>query len=230
MQVNSNQNNILILGGMGSRASTKFLMHAYDFIKGIDDHLLPRVILDNSTDIPSRGRYFEGIGENPAPKIIERINEYEEKYVIQRIYIPCNTVHLLKDELIQYKDKWVDLPTTVIKSLVQEKYKNVLIVGSKATIESKLYRDQRDVNFEYADLEINKVFVAEIYERKKGNTWNRNKNKSIIERLYKKYDAVLLACTELEEFECVIPVISSLRLYAEELARNMIQEARSNVD
>jgi aspartate/glutamate racemase len=214
---------ILILGGMGSRASTKFLSIAYDLLVDVDDHMLPRIILDNSTDIPSRGLYFLGRGEDPTPIMLERLRTYKKNYNLEAIYIPCNTVHLLKNRLAEFKSLWVDLPNTVIRYIKAAGHKKVLLVGSKATLASNLYKSDKNLSIIHASKEINEIFEAEIYQRKMGLTINEKQNISVLDTLKEEFDAILLACTELEVFEYSIPIISSTNVYAAELASHILK-------
>jgi aspartate/glutamate racemase len=214
---------ILVLGGMGSRASTYFLKKAYDHLIGYDDHNLPRVILDNSSDIPSRGRYFAGNGADPTPELLDRLTHYAQNFNISAIYIPCNTVHLLFDRVPEFHRLWVHLPNTIIGMLKKKKYEKILVVGSTASLHNNLYQSDSAIKFDHANEFINKTFLNEIYIRKKGLEFESREHLRSISTVSTDYDAILLACTELEPFKFQIPVISSTELYSKHLAQHMLQ-------
>ena len=223
-----NDSTILILGGMGSRASTTFLKRAYDHLIGYDDYNLPRVILDNSSDIPSRGLYFAGKGPDPTPLMNKRMAHYEQNFNLSAIYMPCNTVHLLYDKLRAFHHLWVHLPDTVLTSLKEKSYEKVLVVGSSASLKYNLYKRNADIQLDHADTMINETFITEIYNRKKGIDFSSESHLSALSVVSKNYDAILLACTELETFNFHIPVISSTDLYAKHLAEHMLALTNAN--
>jgi aspartate/glutamate racemase len=218
---------ILVLGGMGSRASTSFLKRAYDHLVGYDDHNLPRVILDNSSDIPSRGLYFAGKGPDPTPAMIERMTHYKKNFRLSAIYVPCNTAHLLFDRLPDFHQLWVHLPNTIITTLKAKGYKKVLVVGSTASTKYDLYRGDEEIQIDHASTSTNTTFVKEIYDRKKGLDFKSDKHLLPLSIISDDYDAILLACTELEPFNFNIPIISSIDLYSKHLAEHMLKFQRA---
>lgn len=133
-----------ILGGMGTLATTNFLveMNKRYFPENDQDYF--NYILMNHADIPDRTEYIlDPTKPNPVECVIEDVhmlNQLKPEFII----MPCNTIHYFFDDI----QKETDIPILNMIDLtveyISEHYKSVRKVGlfaTEGTLQSGIYEN-----------------------------------------------------------------------------------------
>jgi len=134
-----------ILGGMGTLATTNFLveMNKRYFPENDQDYF--NYILMNHADIPDRTEYIlDPTKPNPVESVIEDVhmlNQLKPNFII----MPCNTIHYFFDDI----QKETDIPILNMIDLtveyISEHYKSVRKVGlfaTEGTLQSGIYENE----------------------------------------------------------------------------------------
>ena len=110
-----------------------------------DQEHLP-VVTASIPQIPDRTAAFRGLGESPLPALIA-IGERLKRAGAGLVVMPCNTAHLWFEPLQQALDlpmlHLVDAALDETVALVRPGAR-VGLLGTAATVESRLYTDRRD--------------------------------------------------------------------------------------
>ena len=83
--------------GVAPWATLGFLRALYGLVPASKDWHYPHVLTDINTKLPSRGRHLELGERNPAPYILETIEELAAQGATCAV-VPCNTAHILFDQ------------------------------------------------------------------------------------------------------------------------------------
>lgn len=196
MKSNINKKTIGILGGMGSYSTLYFfkkLLDSYDVEKEWER---PRIIIDNYCTLPSRVRAI--IYNENYDKVLKGIIDSINKLLLYNpthIVIPCNTAHSFLDEVYKEipssKSKIINLIDLVLKEC--KKYKEVNILCSEGTKDSKVYEKNNKINIKYGDLNTIRNYIEKV---------KTNKYSEIIDNFvyflnsFSDYPTIL-GCTEL---------------------------------
>ena len=135
-----------VLGGMGPLATLDFLRKVLDATPAqVDQDHLP-VVTSSIPQVPDRTAAFRGLGESPLPALIAS-GERLKRAGAGLIVIPCNTAHLWFEPLQQALGvpmlHLIDTALDETVALVRPGAR-VGLMGTAATIESRLYTDRRD--------------------------------------------------------------------------------------
>lgn len=134
-----------ILGGMGPAAGGFLHQTIIARITSAEkDSDYPQILLYSNTDIPNRVDAFFEKGPSPASAIIESLNKMH-LFGVNEVLIACNTAHIWYDE-IQSKTKQsivhlIDLTVNHIHDSLQPSVAKVLVLGTGATLKTRLYQD-----------------------------------------------------------------------------------------
>ena len=135
------KNFFVILGGMGSLATTGFLNEMNKIHKAEKDQGYLNYLLFNHADVPDRTDYILGKTEdNPANYLLEDIRQADQMdpdfYVIA-----CNTAHYFYDDLQKATNKpIINMPGLVLEELNKLGHKSRIgLFATQGTIESGLY-------------------------------------------------------------------------------------------
>jgi len=194
-----------ILGGMGPQAT----INLYKAI--IDKSIKEYNVRDNS-------EFPEMLIRNHSPKTVldnnslcvlrDDILDQVEKLLsndVDFFVIPCNTIHIFTDDIRQRFDTpFVSILESVVEEIKTTDIRDIAIVGSKTTIQNKLYENPLRENG-YDNLYIpdedkqNKlVDIIESIISKGANIEDANKLDIILDSLAAKgAKSVVLGCTEL---------------------------------
>lgn len=135
-----------VLGGMGPLATLDFLRKVLDATPAqVDQDHVP-VVTSSIPQVPDRTAAFRGLGESPLPALIAS-GERLKRAGAGLIVIPCNTAHLWFEPLQQALGvpmlHLIDAALDETVALVRPGAR-VGLLGTAATIESRLYTDRRD--------------------------------------------------------------------------------------
>ena len=135
-----------VLGGMGPLATLDFLRKLLDAPPARADQEHLPVVTASIPQIPDRTAAFRGLGESPLPALIA-IGERLKRAGAGLVVMPCNTAHLWFEPLQQALDlpmlHLVDAALDETVALVRPGAR-VGLLGTAATVESRLYTDRRD--------------------------------------------------------------------------------------
>lgn len=135
-----------VLGGMGPLATLDFLRKVLDATPAqVDQDHVP-VVTSSIPQVPDRTAAFRGSGESPLPALVAS-GERLKRAGAGLIVIPCNTAHLWFEPL----QKALGLPMLHLIDAALDETDTLVAAGAKvgllgtaATIESRLYVDRRD--------------------------------------------------------------------------------------
>jgi len=191
-----------ILGGMGPEATAFFLT---EFVKcrhaTCDQEHVPIIAL-SCPDIPDRSSYLLSGGISPLPKLQEYVSLLESSGA-KCIVIACNTAHFwLKDLNFQPSTTVIDMIKCTVNSIIKRKIKNICILATDGTINSKLYQNSLSrygVRFTVPNKEQQKYVMSSIYQIKSGlNVDVMGFADAVINPLQSEgVDCFLMGCTEL---------------------------------
>ena len=216
-----------ILGGMGPQASCEL----YRLINTLS---IREYGAQKNDEFP-----YLRISSLPVPDLISN-QENKEKTIamahkeakalllsgVTDIVMPCNTMHLYADSIIDCLDlQFHALPEIVLSEAQNKKYSQVLILGTNTTIKSELYQSifkKHNISYVEPDETLVELSVQVIVNTISGIENPQLKQLFLDEVLsvvnLHKVDSILLACTELpiaiQNPIGNLPLLSSLELAA----------------
>lgn len=189
-----------IIGGVGSKASAYFYDMIIDntLVNNDQEHL--NMIIFNHAGIPDRTSYIlDNNKECPLDYLIEDAKKLES-LGCKMIAIPCNTSCYFHKEVQESVNIPVlSLVDDTVKYLNDNNIKEVYVLATTGTINTRLYQDACDkynINYEVPNTDIQSKVMSVIYDYVKNgknvdiSLWNE-----IVRDAKDKY--VMLGCTEL---------------------------------
>lgn len=193
-----------VLGGMGTYATVHLFKQYADIFEAEKEWDRPRIIIDNRCTMPSRVRaclYNEKVDE-----LVEEMTDSIGRMIdsgCTRIILACNTSHLflpaIYEKLPEAKGKVLSIIDECVKVLSEEKERQVYLLASEGTIDSKIYQNALEKILGGTCLTPQKdeyVLLRECIEAVKQNKYT-DEVKNIFIELVNRYDACILGCTEL---------------------------------
>jgi aspartate racemase len=181
-----------ILGGMGPRATVKFLQEVVNNTEAEKDWDHVHTLVEFAVDIPSRGRHIMLNEESPVEGMKAACFRLMSAGC-SKIFVPCNSAHFFYEEVVS----GTNIPWVNMLKMVADKakiYKKVLILGAYTTIIKKTYdkylnntcylSDNNPVFDLIENVKVGKEILPELL-----------KVKDLVEET--TADCVVLACTEL---------------------------------
>lgn len=193
-----NNNYLLgILGGMGPKATNYF----YDLLidktnASCDQEHINSIILSHAT-MPDRTSYIlDNTKDNPYPLLLNDI-KLLENLGVKMIIIPCNTCTYFYDKLKENTNVILrNMITDTVNYIKNNNYKNVCIMATKGTIESRLYQTKlEEYNINYVIANTDKVMNIIYNYIKKGKKVSKELFNDVVKDI--KADIFILGCTEL---------------------------------
>lgn len=193
-----------IIGGMGSEATVEVFNRIVKRTQHKNDQEHMRICILNNSIIPDRTKAILDNEENPIPYINNSIMDLD-KIGVKYFIIPCNTAHYFVKDFIFSSATFISMiEETLILINNSYKNKNICILGTKGTINTKVYHNHplaTNLNFIYAS-ESEKDIVMEVI-----NGTKEDKDKVVLkDMLYSVIKSIsdktqntlfVLACTEL---------------------------------
>ncbi len=192
-----------VLGGMGTYATINLFNQYAEIFKAEKEWDRPRIIIDNRCTMPSRVRallYHE--------KVDELISEMAESmdYLLKagatRIILACMTSHLFLPKIYQkvpeIEDKVINLIQICVDNIVQDKVREVFLLGSEGTIDSNIFQDalKKYKITCHVPTKEEYTIVRECIEAVKQNKYSTDIKKKFTE-LMNRFPYTILGCSEL---------------------------------
>lgn len=201
--MSKNDFTIGVLGGMGTFATVHFFQQYAELFEAEKEWERPRIIIDNRCTMPSRVRAF--LYNENKELLVDEMTESMEHLVVagcNRIILACNTSHLFLPQIYQripeLEKSVVHIIRTCVEKIADDGLKEVFLLGSEGTIDSKIYQKalaKEKINC-LCPQEVEYTKLRECIEAVKQNKYTE-KTKKIFLELVNRCDACILGCTEL---------------------------------
>lgn len=193
-----------VIGGLGPLATAYYLQLLVDMGKAECDQDHMEVYMYSCPQIPDRTEYMlhPETAESPLPKMLELFKKLEADQV-KAVTMPCVTAHYFWEEIAEECNvPIIHIVKETVKYLKQRNIKNVGVMATDGTIQTKLFQnelEQEGMRAIIPDRCNQEKVMRVIYEQVK-------KGKPIDEQLVYEVKAhlqengaevMLLACTEL---------------------------------
>lgn len=199
-----NEFTIGVLGGMGTYATINLFKQYAEVFSAEKEWERPRIIIDNRCTMPSRVRAF--LYNENVDELVTKMCESIRNLIMAgstKIILACNTSHLFLDRCFTFypecKPYIVNIIEECVKQIKEDDVKQVSILGSEATIESRVYQNLLDKNhISYiTPNEKDYLKVRKCIEAVKQNKYNNDIEDTFIELIGSNNTPCILGCTEL---------------------------------
>lgn len=211
-----------ILGGVGPQTTSKVYLSVIDLIRKRGGEKYPPMVIYNLPFpfIIEDEAIIQGINsEKMIPYLIAGAKILEKSGVDFGI-LPCNTLHkYIEDIRKAVKFPFLSILEETAQALKERRVKNVGILATKTTIESKIYEVAlrgNGINILYPSEDEQNIINNIIIELLGGmkNNLQKEKIESVCNTLHKQgVDVILLACTDLQliasDIKIHIPIIDT---------------------
>lgn len=188
-----------ILGGMGPAATVDVFNKFVESTKATKDQEHIPLLISSIPDIPDRTEAILNGGKDPFKKMAKYLKKLEDAGA-KCIIMPCNTAHFWFDKLKAIsKVEMISIIDSAIKELKIRGKKNIGILATYGTLETKLYQNALTENGFTLILSNNQDNVMKsIYTFKAGDLKSaedlmKEQAKSLFD---KGAEVVILGCTE----------------------------------
>jgi len=227
-----------IIGGMGPETSSKFYLDIIERSRK-NCNSYPAIITD-SISVPfslEKDLIQESKNENRLLPLLKGSIKRLNKLGIDFIVIPCNTAHIFINELKkESKVPVVSIIEETVKIVKKRGFRNVGLLATKKTVDSKLYENILIENgidvilpTEEEQKNISRIIIRIL--RNKAYKEEKKILKKIIENLIKRgSEAIILGCTDLQiiltkdEFE--VELLDSMKILAESTFQRIVDFER----
>lgn len=226
-----------ILGGVGPDTTSKVYLSVIDLIRKNNKKYYPSITIYNLPWPFALENEMIIKGKNSEKMIPYLVNGAKilEKSGASFGILPCNTLHKhIKEIRASVKIPFLSILEETTLKLKILKIKNVGMLASQTTIDSKIYSDVLDkngINILYPNKNeqnsINKIIV-ELVRGKSSKRYGK-KIEQICNSLYKKgARSILLACTDLQlatpNVNSPIPIIDTTEILIQASVRELIKK------
>ncbi len=192
-----------IIGGMGTLASTQFIVDMNRLYSPDEDQKYLNYILYNYADVPDRTAYIlDDSEDDPAPCLIEAVKAVESLGT-EFVVIACNTAHYFIDEIKKETDVPIlNMLDVTGDALRQHDAERIGIMATRGTFNSKLYHQVIEgagmTVVEPGELLQEKI-MSLIYDDVKENNRVDKEKFQVVLNEFKALGAeiIVLGCTEL---------------------------------
>jgi aspartate racemase len=225
-----------IVGGIGPETTSKFYLELIEKSRMVCDSY-PSIIIDSISFPFSLEEEIiqESKNENKIFPILKESIARFNKIGVNLIVIPCNTVHVFIDGLRKESNvPIISIIDETIKRIKDGNYRNVGLLASKKTIDSKLYEIPMKKNgtniilpTDKEQKEISKIIIETI--RNKITEKRKNVIKEVIKNLIKRgSDVVVLGCTDLQiilnNYEFDVELLDSFEILLESTFQRIMKK------
>lgn len=196
-----NNYKIGVLGGLGPLATAIFLERVINLTDSDNDQNNVDMIILNHSSVPDRTDFLLNRScENPIPYLINDANMLENLGV-KYIALPCNTAHAFYDEISSNIGiELINMVSDTINECVNKNYKKVGLMGTRGTINSKIYdkyNDNLDILIPNNEIQ-NKIDEFIFGKVKKNINVDYDEFNDVLNYFYENdCDGIILGCTEL---------------------------------
>ena len=135
-----------VLGGMGTYATINMFKQYASVFPAEKEWERPRIVIDNRCTMPSRVRAY--LYHEKVDELIDEMSE-SMKYLVDtgcnKIILACNTSHLflpkIYEKVPELQEKIVNIIDVTVNKIVKDDVKEVFLIGSEGTIDSRIYQD-----------------------------------------------------------------------------------------
>ncbi len=192
-----------IIGGMGTLASTQFIVDMNRLYSPDEDQKYLNYILYNYADVPDRTAYIlDDSEDDPSPYLIEAVKAVESLGT-EFVVIACNTAHYFIDEIKKETDVPIlNMLDVTGDALRQHDAERIGIMATRGTFNSKLYHQVIEgagmTVVEPGELLQEKI-MSLIYDDVKENNRVDKEKFQVVLNEFKALGAeiIVLGCTEL---------------------------------
>lgn len=192
-----------IIGGMGTLASTQFIVDMNRLYSPDEDQKYLNYILYNYADVPDRTAYIlDDSKDDPAPYLIEAVKAVESLGT-EFVVIACNTAHYFIDEIRKETDVPIlNMLDVTGDTLRQHDAERIGIMATRGTLDSKLYHQVIEgagkTVVEPGELLQDKIMSLIYDDVKENNRVDKEKFQAVLSE-FKALGAeiIVLGCTEL---------------------------------
>lgn len=133
------QRSIGIVGGMGPHATSHLVHMIYTSCNAEKEWELPRLLVDFNTSIPSRGKFFAGLGPCPSEALAKSALTLEGAGA-EVIAIGCITAHHFLDAVREAVGvELLDAVALTVDHLIKRGFRRPFLLGSEATCAGSLF-------------------------------------------------------------------------------------------
>lgn len=195
-----------ILGGMGPRATLDFMEKIINHTKASCDQEHIKMYIYNNTKVGNRIESINHTGIDITNELIKSAKQLE-KMGADFLVMPCNTAHYYYNDIVQdINIPFYSIIDCAIDYLEKNNIQKIAIIGTSATIGTRLYHNKCDLHnisyLEYSE-KIQDVFNDVIFSVK-----SESFSSEIIKRVQEALDffhdqqaeAIVMACTEIPIF------------------------------
>ena len=208
-----------VVGGMGSYATLSFFKRYLIRFPAEKEWDRPRIIIDNRCTMPSRVRallYKEKYEDviNQITNSIESLIHFGGKNT--NVVLACNTSHVFLNQILiqkpELKKNIIHLIEETGMYLYKKNIKEVYLIATEGTIESKIYQEtlaKYEINVDSPESEIfpKLRYFIELVKQDKVNDYNFKGFECFLRNLNKKN--IILGCTEFSSFAWYKPILQS---------------------
>lgn len=224
-----------ILGGVGPQTTSRVYLSIIDLIRKRGEKKYPPIVIYNLPFpfVIEDEAIIQGINsEKMIPYLIEGAKILEKSGVDLGI-LPCNTLHKYLGEIRKsVKFPFLSILEETVLTLKNMNIKNIGILATETTVNSKIYEDILDNNgihvLHPSRNEQNKInnIIIELLRGEKNNL-RKEKLEAVSNALQERgAEAILLACTDLQfiasNITTHIPIIDTTEILINSSVREMI--------
>lgn len=192
-----------VLGGMGTYATIHLFEQYAKVFQAVKEWDRPRIVIDNRCTMPSRVRAF--LYNENVDELVDEMAESMSNLKnagCTKIILACNTSHLFLPQIYQkvpgLEQSVVHIIHACVEQIKNDGVKNIFLLGSEGTIESRIYQNALEKNGiscivpkpnEYS-------MLRECIEAVKQHQ-SLDAVKDTFLELVNRYDNCILGCTEL---------------------------------
>lgn len=203
-----NTKTIGIIGGLGPESTSDFYLRLVSKFKIENKREYPEIFLYNTPITLKIENDFvrdEKGTDEYVDYIVRGINELKKIERIKRFVIPCNTVHIHLNDIIEKTNvKFINIVDESVKFIKKYHFKKIGLLGTAITIKSGMYQQafssvgiETEIPTKIQQKELSKIISNILNNRKEDD--DRNYILSVINFLKKHgCECVLLACTDLQ--------------------------------
>ena len=192
-----------IIGGMGTLASTQFIVDMNRLYSPDEDQKYLNYVLYNYADVPDRTAYIlDKENHDPSPYLIEAVKAVESLGT-EFVVIACNTAHYFIDEIKKETNVPIlNMLDVTGDALRQHDAERIGIMATRGTLKSRLYHKVIEsackTVVEPGELLQDKIMSLIYDDVKENNRVDKEKFLNVIREFRAlDVDVLVLGCTEL---------------------------------
>ena len=206
------------------------------------DHHFPEIILVSYPFLPMVLNADSGKNLDVTIQNLQASIDKLKKASVQIIGIACNTLHNLVKHINLHNMQLFKITDAVLADAAHKKLQSLLVLATPTTVYNKIYK-QKEIETVYPSAENQKNIVNIIAQIEEGKILQQSSLliKKIIKETYdqKKFDGIVLGCTELpvlhdrypivlarNAYNMPLPILDSSRILAQKIVAQAFEKPR----